>query len=409
MENFEQKLENAIRALEVPGAVACGGDAQGKSYYAKAFGFNSLKDDQKPMTVDSVFWIASCTKLWSSISALQCVERGLLTLDEDVTRLLPELKDIEVLKGFEQDSGKPILVKAKKTITLRHLLTHTSGLAYDAFNPELMQWRTTRGEGFGICMGTVLWRCLTPLVHEPGESYAYSTGFDWAGVMVARATKMTLEEHIQKYICEPLGIKDISFHLEKRPDMLSRLCEMSERQGGITMFGTPVDVNGAIQWTVNNLWKATGLEDDAGGAGGYATAIDYQKITQSLANNDEKLLSSSMLDQMCTPQLGPEAQATAEMLLKFPEYHNIAAPGVPMDTKFGVGLGGLIVLEDLPSGRKKGSISWGGLPNLMWWVDRASGVSGFYGSQLVPTADPKTIEMGTEFERALYAKVNAGI
>lgn len=99
----------------------------GKSYYAKAFGINSLKDDKKPMAEDSVFMLASCTKLLTSIAALQCVEKGQLRLDEDVTRLLPELKGIEILKGFEEDSGKPILLKAKNIITLR-LVLPSSGI-----------------------------------------------------------------------------------------------------------------------------------------------------------------------------------------------------------------------------------------------------------------------------------------
>lgn len=130
----------------------------GKFRYEKAFGYRTLKETLKPepMQIDATMWMASCTKLVTSIAAMQCVERGQLTLDGDVTGILPELKDIEILTGFDQDSdGKdiPILVKNTKPITLRYvlyfvraewlgrmlivcrqLLNHSSGLSYDIFS-----------------------------------------------------------------------------------------------------------------------------------------------------------------------------------------------------------------------------------------------------------------------------------
>lgn len=141
----------------------------------------------------------------TSIAALQCVERGLFELDEDVTRLLPEFRDVEILKGFEEGTEKPILVKATKKITLkwvfpiaphfelshavqfsglvalshltnlvRHLLTHSSGLAYDIFNPLLQQWRKSRGEKSHFTNGSLAHRYLVPLLFEPGELWEYS-------------------------------------------------------------------------------------------------------------------------------------------------------------------------------------------------------------------------------------------
>ena len=89
--------------------------------YAKAFGVRTLKDPSKPepMQLDTVMWIESCTKLMTTVAAMQCVERGLLSLDSDITDVLPEFKGIQILKGFDESTGKPILVDSKKTITLR--------------------------------------------------------------------------------------------------------------------------------------------------------------------------------------------------------------------------------------------------------------------------------------------------
>lgn len=93
--------------------------AAGKFYYAKAFGSLSAEPGSKPLDLETTFWLLSATKLMTAIAALQCVERGLISLDEDITRILPEWKDLDLLEGFETGSGKLILRKARNKITLR--------------------------------------------------------------------------------------------------------------------------------------------------------------------------------------------------------------------------------------------------------------------------------------------------
>ncbi len=132
---MEQAFESAITAHDIPNAVLLATDRSGKFEYVKAFGNTSLVDDAAgPVSVDSPMWIASCTKLLTTISVLQCVEDGLLDLDNDVSSKIHELKDIDILTGFDKD-GQPTLVKSQTIITLRQLLTHSAGMAYDLFNP----------------------------------------------------------------------------------------------------------------------------------------------------------------------------------------------------------------------------------------------------------------------------------
>ena len=135
----------------------------------------------------------------TTIAALQCVERGQFTLDEDVTRILPELKDRKILNGFEKESGNPILSPNTKKITLRcetlpsididsilmrdrHLLTHQSGFAYDTMDPALMQYRATQNRAVGwkesFASRTVTEGSDAPLLFAPGEKWQYSTGVD---------------------------------------------------------------------------------------------------------------------------------------------------------------------------------------------------------------------------------------
>ena len=115
-------MKEALAAFEsraLPGMVMTAQDKTGKINYAKAIGTAALKEGAKPMELDTTFWLASMSKLVTSIVALQSVDRGHFTLDEDVTRILPEFKGIQILKGFNEETGEPILVPAKNKITLR--------------------------------------------------------------------------------------------------------------------------------------------------------------------------------------------------------------------------------------------------------------------------------------------------
>lgn len=98
------------------------------------------------MTPDSIFHLASCTKLVTSIAVLQCVEKGLLSLDDDVSTILPEWSSREILTGFNEETGEPVLQRSEGKLTLKHLLTHSSGMAYDIIIPALMQWWKWKGE-----------------------------------------------------------------------------------------------------------------------------------------------------------------------------------------------------------------------------------------------------------------------
>ena len=98
------------------------------------------------MTESTTFWIASCTKLLTTICALQAVEQGKLVLDDDISTILPEWKDPDILTGWDEGSEQPKFRKATKKITLRQLLTHSSGMGYDFLSPDLAKWRAWKGE-----------------------------------------------------------------------------------------------------------------------------------------------------------------------------------------------------------------------------------------------------------------------
>lgn len=114
----------------------------GQIRYHNAQGFTSVEESvSKPLTADTTFLIASCTKLMTTICALHCVEKGLLAFDEDVSSILPELRSRQIITGFDSKAGYPIFEKATKPITLRQLLSHSSGMGYDFLSPTLGKWR----------------------------------------------------------------------------------------------------------------------------------------------------------------------------------------------------------------------------------------------------------------------------
>lgn len=238
----------------------------------------------------------------------------------------------------------------------RHLVTHTSGLAYDIFDPTLMKWRNWQKKG--LSQGkTVPEKYSFPLLYEPGTRWSYSVGLDWAGLMVERVNGgMSLEDYMRANIWEPLGIHDITFHLDKREDLRTRMPAMSVRE--------PSGSGKAVHKDAK-MWDDP-LDAAFGGAGAYASPSEYLKILNSLLVDDGKLMKSSTQDDMFQPQLSEESRASLMQICKDPALNNQLG-GIPLGTQKDFAIGGLLLMEDLEGQwAKKGTMTWGGLPNLTW-------------------------------------------
>lgn len=340
-------------------------------------------------------WLASCTKLITAIAALQCVERGLFTLDDpaDIDRLLPEWKNPEIIISCSENG--PVLQPAKEKITLRKLLTHSSGLTYDIVHPDLIRWRASRGETQKGISAPILDIYLTPLVFEPGTAWAYGPGIDLAGLMVARANNCTLEAYMRPNIFDVLGMKDTVFHPKEHQNIFNRLMPMTTRVSDDKLvkgypsfhpFAQPVDA-----------------ADELGGVGLFSTAVDYLKILKSVLRNDGALLRPESVDLLFTPFLSQEAQASIGAFLSIPPFAPImAAAGEPPHGTAGKeewshGLGGVVGLHCNENGFEPGWIQWGGGPGLRWWIDRKGGTCGFFATQLEPMGEPQHIALSKMF------------
>ncbi|KAH7384003.1 beta-lactamase/transpeptidase-like protein [Pyrenochaeta sp. MPI-SDFR-AT-0127] len=388
-------------ALGAAGTRGADGASESQDYLA-AFGTIQLDPASPRVSTKTVMWIASCTKLPTTIAALQCVERGLFTLDDpaDVDRLIPEWKDLEILAGWT-DGGKPNLQPATAKITVRQLLTHTSGVGYDFMDPRLIGWRQSRGEG-PLSMRTPTTEGFrTPLLFEPGSGFAYGGGLDLAGLMIARANGCTLEAYMRKNIFDVLGMDDTSFYIGHN-DIGKRLMPITSRE---TPDGSLID-----GYTEDAYLKPP-LEpvDESGGAGLFGTAEDFLKLLKSILRNDARLLKPTSIDLMFTPSITPSAQNSLDVALSIPAIASIMIPGEPpLGTpdagKWSHGLGGLLGLEGSEDGLKAGSLRWLGAPSLKWWIDREGGTCGFFATQLYPTGEAKHAFLSPLFQKDVVSR-----
>ncbi|KIW69789.1 hypothetical protein PV04_02121 [Phialophora macrospora] len=388
---WEEQFESATQSgagRKIVGAVVVAADASGNILHCDAKGATSVDPKTaKPMSEDTTFWIASCTKLLTTVCALQNVEQGKLILDDDVSGILPEWTSPDILTGW--DNGQPRFKKATKKITLRQLLTHSSGMGYDFLSPELAKWREWRGEGVRPGGGDITIQYFAPLLYEPGENWAYSVSIDWAGKMVERVNGgISLGDYMEKNIFEPLGMSSTGFRPEKNEKISRNLCPTTKR--------TPEG-----DFVPTEPYAIQNPKDDLGGGGLYSAAPDYVKVLISLLRNDGKLLRPETVKSMFSPQLSDDSHLTATV--NEPLAGPMFRSGVD-SAAWNFGLGGILNMEDVDGVCKKGTLTWGGLPNLFWWIDPAAGNCGMYASQLIPPGDAESMALALAYRKNIFAK-----
>ncbi|KAI1388267.1 beta-lactamase family protein [Hypoxylon trugodes] len=387
--SHEPIIEAACQNGGLPGVVLTAGDATGKFQYAKAFGQNARGET---LALDSVMWIASNTKIVTAVAALQQVEKGKIGLDDDITKVIPEIASLQVLAGFEE-GGKPIYEDRKFPLTLRILLTHTSGFTHPLFNAKLQQLEKYTGPLVADSR-TILGDCTLPLVCQPGESWEYGLSYDVAGKLIERLSGLSLEDYMRANVWDPLDMPLISFVPDSKPEMKARMIKSSTRAGPGKLV--PGDMY---------FHQLGGDKDDAyGGAGLWASADTYAKLLHSLCANDGRVLGKEMADELFRPQLRPDVrEALNETARTVEAVRQIYANSFDMDHQIiDQALGGMVGTRDEPDRKRAGTMAWGGFPNLIWWVDRKAGLWGSVFTNLVPAGDVEATELAAVFERSIY-------
>ena len=384
---IDQLLRQKCDAKEVPGVVAIAATGS-ETIYQGAFGKRDLAKDDA-MTVDSVFWIASMTKAITTAAGMQLVEQGKLSLDEPIGEVLPDLASPQVLEGFDA-SGNPKLRPARGPITLRQLMTHTAGFAYDMWNGDMVKFLEKTGTpGIISCLNAAL---KTPIMSDPGTRWEYGTNIDFVGKAVEAVSGKKLDAYLRDNIFAPLGMNDTGFKINE--SMRKRLVGMHARAPeGLGPFPFEMEQN---------------PEFHMGGGGLYGTAPDYIKFTQMILNkgkgNGNQLLKPETVALMGQNNIG--GIEVGKLLTALPAYTNDVDLFPGMVKKWGLSF--LINTAKTPEGRSPNSLFWAGLANTYFWIDPARNVSGVILMQLLPFADRLCLEAFAGFERGIYAGLDIG-
>lgn len=267
-------------------------------------------------------------------------------------------------------------------------------------NPLLVKYSAWAGRTDNMFSGNI--RGAThPLVFQPGTSWQYSSGTDWAGKVVEAASGHDLETFMQENIWKPVGAKSSTFYPAKLHggDVEARIQETGDRGQGGRLNKIP------------NMWKLE-PEDAMGAAGVYSTAEDYGLLLKALIQGGGPLLKAETVDLMLDPQTGPEAsEALGRFCVSQTGGSSFAQSFVGRDadwTKiqgYAYSLCGIVAPEDVPGRRQKGSVCWGGLPGLVWTIDRAAGIAATFFTQITPPGDSKTVQVQWDLEEAVYKMV----
>jgi methyl acetate hydrolase len=380
-ERANRLLSDACAAGRVPGVVAMATDRNGVIYEG-AFGERTLGGGVA-MTVDTVGWIASMTKALTSTAAVQLVERGKLDLDAPAAKVVPEIAELKVLTGFDA-AGAPQLRPVKRPITLRHLLTHTSGCSYEIWNTDMQKVQAA----FGIpSVTTCQNKALTlSLVADPGERWEYGVGIDWAGKMIEAVSGLKLGQFLKSNLFDPLGMSSTAFRITS--DMRGRLA-------GVHLRG-PDDKLSVFPFEIPQE-----PEFEMGGGGLYGTVGDYLKFIRAILNGGqsggERVLKPETVQSLRLNHMGTNRVSLLKAAIPLTNDAEFF-PGVEKSWSLAFQINDAPVL----TGRPAGGLMWAGLANSFYWIDFASGVGGVLLTQIFPFADKESIPLYYGFETAVY-------
>ena len=381
-QDIDDILEGHTISKNLPCALAGVANSDGTLYMGAA-GMRSLGGSE-PMSTDTIFAIASMTKAITTVATLQLVEQGLIDLDAPITAYLPDLDRLKVLEGFD-DQSRPKLSSPNSVPTTRQLLTHTSGFVYEIWNADGFR-NVASGEldslfaedGNGM---------TAPLGFSPGLRWEYGIGIDWAGRIVEALSRKGLDTYFEDHIFSPLGMQDSFYNVPK---------EKASRRAAIhARLDTGLEVAPHIGESVS------------GGGGLSSTIADYLRFMRSILNRGELdgavILQPKTVNMMFENQIGnlDVMPGTSQM----PDISNHFDMGFGAPAKWGLGF--LIHGDQTESGRPKGSVSWAGLFNSYFWIDRENDLCAIIGTQVLPFYDTHAVAMLKDFESAIYKNLNS--
>jgi methyl acetate hydrolase len=374
---LSQQLTSAVERGDTPGVVALVVDRDGVLFEGAAGKLDV--GHNVPMPVDAIFNIASMTKPVTSVAIMMLLEEGKLQLDDPVSKYLAGFDNLRVITKFNDVDGTYETRPAKRAMTVRHLLTHTSGIGYAFCNPIVA--RLQRGNQKSE------WEL--PLLSDPGDRWNYSASTRVLGLIVEKITGATLETWYQERIFKPLGMVDTSYAVS------------ADKQARLSM--THSRANGTLQEQPRGSIPSTPTAPFRGDGGLYSTVRDYGSFMRMLLNGGRlgsaKILSEKSVHSMGDNHIGSifvERQADADPLRTRP------FPLGAGHDKFGLGFQIASKDERYAKFRSPGSMSWAGIFNTEFWIDPERHIGGVQMMQVLPFYDDSAIRTLRDFEELVY-------
>jgi CubicO group peptidase (beta-lactamase class C family) len=366
---------DAVARGDVPGVVALVVDRD-KVLYHEAFGKMNVAKNV-PMAKDTIFRIASMTKAVTSVGVMQLVEQGKVGLDDDVSKFLPRLKSPQVFSTVDAQAGTYQTQAAKRPMTIRQLLTHTSGIGYS--------W-SDRGLAIAQKKTGATNDSELPLVNEPGAQWTYGASTRVLGEVIEKISGQRIDAYLETHILAPLGMRDTTYTVPA--DKYSRVVTVHQK------------ANNAITETQN----PTAIPATIRGDGGlFSTATDYSRFVQMILNRGQlggvRILKESTVAEMSKNQTGSvkvRLQPTADQLRSKP-YPLGAGEDV-----WGLGFQIAAPKTPNPSMRSPGSLSWAGINNTYYWIDPQKQIGAVILMQMLPFYDEAALRMLNGFEERVY-------
>jgi CubicO group peptidase (beta-lactamase class C family) len=371
-------LKSAIDRGDVPGVVVLVA-APDRVLYHEAFGKMSITKGLD-MKKDTIFNIASMTKAVTSVGVMMLVDEGKLGLDDEVSKYLPAFKSPQVLSKVDLAAGTYETRPATKPITIRQLLTHTSGIGYSWSDPglALVQKKTGAAD------------LDLPLVNEPGAQWTYGASTRVLGMVIEKISGQTIDKYLEARILGPLGMKDTTYAVPS--SKTARVVNRNQRADGkIAEIPNPDPIPPTIR----------------GDGGLYSTAADYGRFVQMILNNGQlggvRILKEQTVREMARNQTGNvkvRLQPTAEPLRSKP---------YPLGAGEDVwGLGFQIAAPAKPASnmRRPGSMNWAGINNTFYWIDPQSQIGVVVLMQILPFYDDAAIKILRGVEERIYQHIS---
>ena len=365
-------MDAAMRGSDLPAVVALAINKQGQRVtYTSG---KAIWTGNEPVTVRHIFRIYSMTKLVTSIAALQLVENGKVGLDDDLSTLMPEMTSIPILNNGQ-------LIMPKNPMTLRHLLTHTSGFGYNATDEPLSKFDRNGWKHKDL-----------PRRFESGTKFLYGSSTDWVGRVVEKLSGMSLEAYFRKNITGPLEMNRTWFNV---PDSLKKYIVSGGRRGD--------DGKQPLAELPDRIPKKD-VTEYSGGGGLFSTPDDYARLMLCLLNDGAlgsvRILNKATIQDMIKNQIGDIIMDGEGFYLPSSccNFNGL----ISASNKWG--LAWLIDTEDRPYGRKAGTVAWGGLMNTYFYIDFKSGIAATIYTQHLPFNHPATTKLFEQFSKAVYLK-----